>query len=490
MPFAQQANAAGEEILVGAFDKITGVPFGSTMLGIVKSGEQSPRTPEALDARLSAVEKLLRDMEPRLRLVEQRLSQLQNEVVKIANISRLHELQRIRAELAVIIFELRAKPADPLRRALLEFRAQQQADLIKNNVDFDIWKWSDVSDQSVRTRFLVYPAFELYATSITTWFAAIELNAGDRPQRVVAELRGPLGDHATFLESRSNFRELLDEPVSLAEHLRNAAFCRLEAVDKFANAAGQCVFAAVCIDTMADKSVETDRQTLTMQPPTAGTLCTTNPDQSVGLKGEDELRAAYGSELMAALAVSLRRLATTGSLQPPFVGTFPNFIETQIFAVALDGPLLAPGGAAAGTSPAIPKCTLLASGACFFGVKLSQQTGWTIASKPGVVGATGPVAIRHNGSGLCMDVKNGVALAGAGVILFPCNGTASQVWNKRALNNVSYTLGAGTSELCATVVPAAPNNQLQLSRSLTLQPCNGGALQQFSNSDSGVIGPH
>jgi hypothetical protein len=168
--------------------------------------------------------------------------------------------------------------------------------------------------------------------AITTWFAAIELNSGSQPQRVVAESGAFLRDHEAFLETRSGLPDLLDNPVNLPEHLHAAAFCRLEAVDKFSNTAGGCVFASVCIDTMADKSVETGRQTLTMQPAQAGTLCTTNPSQSEGLKGEEELRNSYGAELMAALAHSLSKLATTGSLRDPFVGQFPNFTQNQIFS--------------------------------------------------------------------------------------------------------------------------------------------------------------
>ena len=164
-PARQPAMAqAAEDVLAGAFDKITGVPFASTMLGIVRAGESSPRTPEALDARISVLEALLREMEPRLKTVEFRLAKLTSEVVKLANVGRLRELQRIRGELAAITAELKLKPADPTRRAILEFRAQQQADAIKDTVDFDIWKWSDVSNGLVRTRFVVYPAF-----SSTLW---------------------------------------------------------------------------------------------------------------------------------------------------------------------------------------------------------------------------------------------------------------------------------------------------------------------------------
>ena len=102
-------------------------------------------------------------------------------------------------------------------------------------------------------------------------------------------------EHAAFLEARNGFRDLVDKPVTLPEHLRTAAFCRLEAVDTFSNGAGDCELASVCLDTMADTRVETDRHTLTMQPAKPGILCTFNPNQALGLKGEAELHNAYGA---------------------------------------------------------------------------------------------------------------------------------------------------------------------------------------------------
>jgi len=481
---AHAAPPTAEDFLADTFDKTTGVPFASTMLALVRTGEHTPQSPEALDARLSAVEALLRDMEPRLKLVEQRLLALENEVVKVSNINRLRTLERISSELAEINTELRQRPADPGARAILEFRARQQADLIKNDPDLDVWKLSDVivAAQPVRTRFFVYPTFELYT---------LELNSGTQPQRVVAQSGAFLRDHQAFLETRAGLPEILDKPVTLPENLHAAAFCRLEAVNKFSNAAGGCVFASVCIDTMAEKRVETDRQTITVQPPKAGTLCTSNPGQSVGLKGEDELRNAYGQELMAELAGALARLATTGSLGDPFVGQFPNFIQTQIFSVPLGGPLLSSSAAAPGALPAIPKCRVVIGG-CSFGVQLSQKTGWTVANtNPKAVGGGGGfMTIRNNGNTLCLDVKNSAAVPAASVVLWPCNGSASQVWNKVVAPNAEYTLAAGNTTLCATVVPAAGAGIFQDSRSLTLQTCNRGPLQQFSNSDGNIVGPH
>jgi hypothetical protein len=495
----QQAKAGPEDILGGVFDKITGVPFAATMLPIIRSGEQTSQSPEVLDARLSAVEALLRDMEPRLRQVEERLRDLQNEVVKVSNINRLRELQRIRFDIAEINAELRTKPTDPGRRSVLEFRARQQADLIKNNVDFDIWKWSDIrtADQSIRTRFLVYPSFELYALAITTWFDAIELNSGDRPQSVVTNSGAFLREHAAFLEARISFRDLVDEPVALPEHLRTAAFCRLEAVDRFSNSAGDCVFASVCVDTMADTNVETDRQTLTMQPAEAGVLCTFNPNQALGLKGEAELHNAYGAELMAALANDLGQLSHRGSRGKPFVGgEFAKFNMTQIFSVQLHSPLLAPRGAASGAVPAIPKCIpiLGGPGGCSFGVKLSEETAWRIASME-IPAAPGErlVMIKQNVSNLCLDVKDSVATPKAAVILFACNGTASQIWNMGGVVGGvpgQFTLEAHKSGMCATVVPAIPPGVLvQPDRPLFLQSCDGGELQKFSPTDGTPIPP-
>ena len=100
------------------------------------------------------------------------------------------------------------------------------------------------------------------------------------------------------------------------------------------------------------------------------------------------------------------------------------------------------------------------------------------------------MTIRNNGNALCLDVKNSAALPAASVVLWPCNGSASQVWNKVVAPNAEYTLAAGNTTLCATVVPAAGAGIFQDSRSLTLQTCNRGPLQQFSNSDGNIVGPH
>jgi hypothetical protein len=485
----QRANAAAEDILAGAFDAITGVPFAKIMLGIVRSGESSRQSPEALDARLSAVEALLRAMEPRLRTVEERVKLIENALVKVSNINRLRTLQRIRSELLVINVELRTKPTDPGRRAILEFRARQQADLIKNDPDLDVWHWSDViaSNQPVRTRFFVYPSFEIYALAINTWFAAIEMNSGNQPQRIVADSQGFLREHQTFLETRSGVPDVFEHPVTLAEHMQAAAFCRLEAISNYSNIAGDCLFASICVDTMKGERVETDRQTLMVNPRRAGTLCTTTPSQSLGLKGEAELRNKYGAEVMAALAHSLARLASTGSLHDPVIGQFPGFIQSQIFSVAVGTPLLAAAGAAPGALPIVPKCIVSVNGCA--GVKLSQQTAWTISRNPAVGGGGKYKTIKSNASGLCLDVKDTVA-RNAAVVLWSCNGSTSQVWNLTDINNIQYTLAAGTTNLCATVDPQAPRGTLQVEkRKLSLQPCDRRSLQQFSNTDGQIAPP-
>ena len=484
------ADHPAEDLLATAFDATTGKSFATTMLTIIKTGEHSQQDPAVLDARLQAVEAALSNLTARFQIVEQRLAQVENEVAHQANIQRLRKLEQVATELAEITAELKAKPSDPVARRILEFRARQQADLIKNDPNLDIWKMTDVTADGVRTRFFVYPAFETYALSLTTWFSAIEFALP--PQQLVDGFGSALRAHQTFLETRPGFVDQRDAPLSLLENLQTAAFCHLEAVDKFSNNSGACVFASVCIDTMTETSAETDRVTLTVQPPVNGTLCTSNPNQSLGLKGEDDLRKKYGSDLMAELAHGLDRLATTGSLSDAFVGQFPNFIMAQLFSVPLDGPLLAGAGATPGALPAIPECRPLVGGGCSFGVQLSQQTGWTIAhTNPTIPGGhDGLNFVRHNGSNLCLDVKANAAVAAAEVNLWPCNHSASQVWNFVTINNAQFKLVAGSSGLCATVVPAGHGPLAALSRGLTLQPCNQGDLQKFSTSDSTLPGPH
>ena len=288
----QAQNDAAEKLMAQAFDAVTETPFASIALGILETGAHSQSDPEVLDKRLQAVEAALTSLNQRLKLVEQRLTAVENEVAHQANIQRLRKLEQVTTELAEITAELRTKPTSPVATGILEFRARQQADLLKNDPDFDIWKLTDVTADGVRTRFFVYPTFETYVLALLTWFSAIQTALP--PQPTVAGIGQTLSAHEAFLETRTGFVDQVDAPISLLENLDTAAFCRLEAVDKFSNNSGACVFAAVCIDTMNETSTETERLTINVEPPVAGTLCTTNPGQSIGLKGEDDLRRTFG----------------------------------------------------------------------------------------------------------------------------------------------------------------------------------------------------
>ncbi|MFC0406830.1 RICIN domain-containing protein [Roseomonas elaeocarpi] len=487
-----RARADADDLLAGAFDKVTGVPFATIMLGVVRSQASSPLDPAALNARLTQVEKLLQQVTERLTLVEERVSQLQDDVAEAANVARLRKLQSVAADLTALNAQLATHPTDAGALSVMQLQARQQADLLKDDPDFDVWKWTDITGrgtptQALRTRFEAYPSFELYAVAIATWFATIEAQLGTQPQRVVAELGPFLRSHEAFLEARPGFPSATDKPVSLLENLNAAAFCRLEAVDQFSNGAGQCTFATVCIDQMADSRTEVARQSLPVNPARAGTLCTTSPSQSVGLQGEDALRDAYGASLMREMAQDLAKLAATGTLAAPFVGSFANVIVSQIFSLPSRGPVLSPPNAAPGSSPAIPRCNLLVGGGCSFGT-LSQQTAWRIAGPE--PSATGFSTVTNNGNSLCLDVKNNVPAVGAQLVVWPCNGGASQQWNIVSTGGI-FTLRSGSSNLCATVDPLPSNRlQLQLSRGLTLQACDNRDLQSFTSNDGSTPGPH
>ncbi len=489
---SRPAAGAPEDILAGAFDKVTGVPFATIMLGIVRSQATSPLDPAALDRRLTQVEQLLRQVAERLTLVEQRLAQLQDEVAEAANIARLTKLQAVATELALINAELKLHPADVGARGILQLRARQQADLLRQDPELNVWMFTDLVDrgtptQSLRTRFMVYPTFELYSIAIATWFTAIEAQLGTQPQRVVAELAPFLRAHQAFLETRPGLPDVMDQPQTLPERMHAEAFCRWEAVDRFTNTSGDCTFASVCLDKMAGTQAETSRQVFHFDPPRAGTLCTTSPAQNVGLQGEAELRAAYGEELMRSQAVGLAKLATTGSLADPFVGRFANFILTQLFSVPLARPVLSSPSAGPGALPSVPSCIRLVGGGCG-ATTVSPQTAWRITSPPD--SGSDLSSVTNLGNSLCLDVKNGTPAVGVPVVLWTCNGGPSQRWRNVSSGGV-MTFEAGRSNLCATVVPGNTSRlALQLSRSLELQPCDRRALQQFSGNDGTIRGPN
>jgi hypothetical protein len=257
------AEAAPEDIMVGAFDKITGVPIMSAMLGVVRAGERVPTTPAVLDERLRAVEALLREVDARLRMVESRLRDVEDEVIRLANIGRMRELQRIRAEIAAITQELLGHPTDPTRLAILTFRAGQQAEMIRDNVDFDIWKWGDrdPATERLRSRFRVLPSFELYTLALQTWMAAILTQSAGQPQVIVRDQGPALLAHAAFLRTRDGWRERRTDvdarPTTLPEHLATAVFCRLEPIDRYADGQGNCTFGVGCLDEI--EGTHTDR---------------------------------------------------------------------------------------------------------------------------------------------------------------------------------------------------------------------------------------
>ena len=110
-------QATAENMMASAFDAITEVPFASTMLGIVRNGESVPTTPENIVARLDKIEAMLQNFAGRLAIVEAKVAQLQAEVVKISNVNRMRELQRVRGEILEICQELkRIRPGMPKRR--------------------------------------------------------------------------------------------------------------------------------------------------------------------------------------------------------------------------------------------------------------------------------------------------------------------------------------------------------------------------------------
>ncbi len=368
--------------------------------------------------------------------------------------------------------------------------------MLKNNVDFDIWKWTDLdpSTQTVRTRTYLPMAFELYGVALNTWFAAIEMKNGNAPQRVVVESHAALAEHAAFLRVRDGWHELRTNPSAgapsgvetLREHLYTNEYCRLEAVATFADHNGECPVASVCIDEMGGTRTETGRQTLVMQPPAVGTLCTWNPDVNRDLPGESELRAAYGETVMVAFADALDRLGQTGTLRTPLAGRFPNQVSAAIFSVPLDRPMKAPRATAPGVAPMIAHCPLLTG--CVLGPETSEAH-WTFYGDTHT--------IQHMGSHLCLDVRNNAASANADLVLWPCTGAASQQWSRRASNNQQFNLVNDASRLCASVKSLPPRASgsigqvaIDAARPLLLQPCTNGELQAFSFSDSRVQGPH
>jgi hypothetical protein len=310
------------------------------------------------------------------------------------------------------------------------------------------------------------------------------MKSGVQPMRVVTESGASLREHAAFLRLRDGWLRpsAPSDPLTLREYLYAAAFCRLEAFETFADHSGNCPFVVVCIDAMEDKRTYTGLVTLTMQPPTAVTLCNYSPDLNRGLTGEDELRAEHGELLMNGFESALDRLASSGSMREPLIGQLPNSVHTAIFSVPLDRPLQAQRGAAPGVVPATASCPSFRG--CVLGPD-STEAHWTI------VGTT-PVTIHHDGSDLCLDVKDNTQSVGTALVLWSCNGGLTQQWIKRPLTNQHYMLATPVGGLCATVAPPPADIGIRADPPLTLslEPCDGRERQTFGDGTDSLPGPH
>lgn len=399
MLMAIPAWADADDVLAGLFDAVVGVPFATTMLGVVRSGEQIPTTPAVLDERLRTVEQLLAQLDDRLQQLQVRVDQLQDEEVKTQNISRLREYQRFRGAISLINTELMTHPADPGRRIVLEAAPRQQADMLRDTPGFDLWMWTDIDPQTqlIRTRFHTAPSFELYSLALTTWLDTLAVLYADRPQVLVAEAGGALQQHAAFLRVRPGWRELLQPPVELPEYLNAAVFCRPAAMQTYADAGGACRFGTDCLDNIDGTQAQGEQFTLQMNqdPPGTQTLCTWDVNRQWDFPLQDKLRNDHGELLMTTLADALEKVATTGSQASRFVGTFPDWVMTPIYSTPLDQPFEAPIASKLGATPVIASCSVIgcrlpASGEGYWQLAISSQ----------------PHIVRNQGSSLCLDVKN------------------------------------------------------------------------------------
>jgi len=491
LPEASYADA--DDALAGLFDAVAGVPFATTMLGIVRSDERVPTTPAVLDQRLAAVEALLVQFNARLQQLETRVDQLQVEAVKTANLARLREYQRLSGALSLVTTELKTHPSDQGRRVVLEATARQLIDSIRDTPQFDLWMWTDIDPQShlLRTRFKVTPSFEIYSYAAETWFATLAVLYDRKPQALISNVGPDLKKHAEFLRTHARWN-VGQPPVSLPEYLNTAVFCRPAAMQQFADNNGSCRFGTECVDNIDGKISQGDEFTLDMGRPAPGasTLCTWDPNRQWNFPIEDKLRNDHGEELMTALADAMEKIANTGSQADPVVGTFADWVMTPLFSVPLDQPLSVARGSGIGSAPVVAACGDIS------GCRLpaTGEAAWQVAT------STQVRPIKNKSNSLCLDVKNNAVATGAQLVMWRCNGTPTQDWEKRPTTANHYRLASAHSNFCVTVAndpPPPPPGSISATshlihpqRLVFLQPCGNNPRQEFANVDSTIQGPN
>lgn len=491
-----QAHADADDVLAGLFDSAVGVPFAKTMLGIVRSGESLPTSPAKLDQRLSAVEQLLAQLNGRLQQLETRVDQLQIEAVKTQNLARLREYQRLSGAIELANTELKTHPTDNGRRVVLEATARQLADSIRDTPSFDLWMWTDIDKQTnlLRTRFHDTPTFQIYSLAATTWFATLSVLYENKPLALIAEVGPDLHKHAEFLRVRAGWRDQVNPPVELPEYLHTAVFCRPAAMQKFADANGSCSFATECLDNIDGNTSQGEQFTMNMglAVPGASTLCTWDANRQWDSPLEQKLRDDHGEALMTALADAMEKIANTGSQADQLVGTFPDWVLTPIYSVPLNQPFQAPLASKAGGVPVIAQCSNF-TGGCK--LPATKEAYWRVAISSQVH------FVQNEGTSLCLDVKNNAVGPGAALVMWTCNGTPTQQWEKRPTTPGHWNLASAHSNFCVTIPddpPFAPLGGIHVSPRIFrpqhlvfLQPCSTNPRQDFANFDNTPVrGPN
>ena len=237
-----------------------------------------------------------------------------------------------------------------------------------------------------------------------------------------------------------------------------------------------------------------DQFTLQMiqDPPGAQTLCTWDVNRQWDFPLQDKLRNDHGELLMTTLADALEKVAATGSQASQFIGTFPDWVMTPIYSVPLDQPFEAPIASKLGATPVIASCSVI-------GCRLptSGEGYWQLAI------SSQPHVVRNVSSSLCLDVKNNAVAPYAQLVLWPCNGTPTQMWEKRASANGSWSLASAGSAFCLTVplddpvrpahpgiIPLGPGSigvssrVIRRQKFVMLASCDGNPRQKFANTDS------
>ncbi len=204
--------------------------------------------------------------------------------------------------------------------------------------DFDLWRWTDVVERDgqmglATLRFKNVPTLPVYLLGLLTWLAARQVVV-DASQRHRLDDDAPrISRHLQAVSVRGEFDKYADGsasiPVSITENIKSRIRAWVIGFNLHPENRS-CRYGFEVRDWMTGRRTLADY--FEIFTPSDDVLCTIDPASLGAPNTELQMETDAGVDVLNEVAVTLDRVARTGSVREQFIGRFP---DTKVYPSAI-----------------------------------------------------------------------------------------------------------------------------------------------------------